>query len=246
MTQAVAAFGRRHLPRGWKHLAFQFVIWFGFLLAYQAARGYADHGPMARINAFGNGLKVIHLESSWNALYELTFQRLVDAHSLLHTAVYFTYWFSEFGVVGIGLLWIYFRHHDAFARVRNTLLLANVIGLVGYVWMPTAPPRMFSTFGFADTQFAGTVELFANPYAAMPSLHAADAIIIGVALALACRRRVVRGLWLLWPAWVAFSVMATANHFWLDCVAGAGVALLAGAVIYAPTLARSRRIANAL
>jgi membrane-associated phospholipid phosphatase len=201
---------------------------------------------MARINAFGNGLRVIHFESNWNALYELTFQRLADTHSLLHNAVYFTYWFSEFGVVGIGLLYIYFRHHETFSRVRNTLLLANLIGLVGYVLMPTAPPRMFSAFGFADTQFAGTVEFFANPYAAMPSLHAADAIIIGAALAFTCRGYVGRALWLLWPAWVAFSVMATANHFWLDCVAGAGVALLAGATIYAPALLRSRRIANPL
>jgi membrane-associated phospholipid phosphatase len=53
-------------------------------------------------------------------------------------------------------------------------------------------------------------------------------------------------LWLIWPIWVAFSVMATANHFWLDCVAGAGVALLAGLTIYGPSLLRSRRIANAL
>jgi membrane-associated phospholipid phosphatase len=240
MTQAVAAFGRRYLPRGWKHLALQFAIWFGFLLAYQAARGFADSGPTAETRAFVDGLRVIRFEQSWNALYELTFQRLADAHYLLHEAVYFTYWFSEFGVLGIGLLYVYFRHHDSFTRVRNIVLLANVIGLVGYVWMPTAPPRYFPDFGFADTQFAGTVSFFANPYAAMPSLHAADALIIGCALALLCRRWPVRVLWALWPGWVVFSVMATANHFWLDCVAGFGVALLAAALLNA------RRIANAL
>jgi membrane-associated phospholipid phosphatase len=91
-----------------------------------------------------------------------------------------------------------------------------------------------------DTEFAGTVSFFANPYAAMPSLHAADALIIGCALAFLCRRWPTRVLWALWPSWVVFSVMATANHFWLDCVAGFGVALLAAATIYA------RRIANAL
>jgi len=61
MTQAVAAFGRRYLPRGWKHLALQFVIWFGFLLAYQAARGLAAHGPAAQARAFTNGFRVIHV-----------------------------------------------------------------------------------------------------------------------------------------------------------------------------------------
>src|SRR4051812_21716445 len=98
MTQAVAAFGRRHLPRGWKHLALQFAIWFGFLIIYQAARGWADRGPepVAKARALANGLRVIHFESSMNALYELTFQRLGAGHLALHDAVYFTYWFSEF------------------------------------------------------------------------------------------------------------------------------------------------------
>src|SRR4051812_43802350 len=217
MTQAVADFGRRYLPRGWKHLALQFVIWFGFLLAYQAARGVADSGPSAERRAFVDGLRVIKFEQSWNALYELTFQRIANAHNFIHASVYFTYWFSEFGVVGIGLLYIYFRHQTSFTRARNTLLLANIIGLVGYVWMPTAPPRFFHSFGFEDTQFAGTVAFFANPYAAMPSLHVADALIIGGALALLCKHWFTRILWALWPAWVAFSVMATANHYWLDC-----------------------------
>jgi hypothetical protein len=37
-------------------------------------------------------------------------------------------------------------------------------------------------------------------------------------------------------------VMATGNHFWLDCVAGVGVALLALAIVYGPTV---RRVATA-
>src|SRR5436190_6425689 len=129
MTEAVASFGRRHLPRGWKHLGLQFAIWFGFLLVYQAARGLADRGPNADTRAWLDGLRVIQFEQSWNALYELTFQRLANAHHLLHEAVYFTYWFSEFGVLGLGLLWIYFVRHDRFNRVRNTVLTANILGL---------------------------------------------------------------------------------------------------------------------
>ena len=38
---AIAAAGRRYLPRGWADLARQLAIWFGFLLAYQLARGFA-------------------------------------------------------------------------------------------------------------------------------------------------------------------------------------------------------------
>ena len=241
---AIAAAGRRYLPRGWADLARQLAIWFGFLLAYQVARGFADRSPA---KAFDDGLRVIGFEQRVSStLWELTFQRLADSSRLLETATSWTYWLSEFGVLGIALGWVYLRRHEHFRRFRNAILLANVFGLVGYVIAPTAPPRMFTDFGFVDTlssfgalnHGSGLIELASNPYAAMPSLHAADALIAGVVLALVTRRWYVKLLWALWPAWVWFSVMATANHFWLDIVAGVGVALVAGAVVYRPPLRR--------
>jgi membrane-associated phospholipid phosphatase len=39
-------------------------------------------------------------------------------------------------------------------------------------------------------------------------------------------------VWLLWPAWVWFAVMATGNHFWLDVLAGIAVALISLAIVY--------------
>ena len=66
----------------------------------------------------------------------------------------------------------------------------------------------------------------------MPSIHAADALIVGITMALIVKSRWVKALWLAWPAWVWFSVMATANHFWLDIAAGVLVALVAGAIVY--------------
>jgi membrane-associated phospholipid phosphatase len=233
----IAAAGRKVLPRGWADLARQLAIWFGFLLVYQAARGIADRNPA---KAFDNGLRVINLERHVHGLVELSFQRFVDSSSFLISAASWTYWNSEFTVVGLALLWVYLRRHEAFIRFRNTILLANVIGLIGYVALPTAPPRMFPDFGFDDTlsQFAslnhgsGLVNFVANPYAAMPSLHAADALIVGVVLCAVCRNWFAKIFWALWPAWVWFSVMATANHFWLDVVAGIFVALIAIAIIY--------------
>ena len=238
MNEAVAAVGRRYLPRGWSHFWLQFAIWFGFLAAYQIVRGLADRDP---VRAFANGLRVIAWEQTHaHHLYELTLQNIADSSKVLETAVAWTYWNSEFTVVGFALLWIYLRRHHAFPRFRNTILLANVIGLVGYVLLPTAPPRLFPYYGFADTLSAfgglnhgsGLVELASNPYAAMPSLHAADALILGITLAYVCRSRIAKALWALWPAWVWFSVMATGNHFWLDVVAGVAVALLALAVVH--------------
>jgi hypothetical protein len=236
MTSVIAA-GRRVLPRGWSHFGLQLAIWFGFLAVYQLARGLAPHDPA---RAFANGLRVIGWEQTHaHRLFELTFQNVAASSRLLELAVSWTYWNSEFTVVCLALLWVYLRRHEAFTRFRNMLLLANVIGLVGYVVAPTAPPRMFPGFGFADTlgdvgglnHGSGLIQLASNPYAAMPSLHAADALIVGVILVSVCRNRFAKVAWALWPAWVWFSVMATANHFWLDVVAGIGVALIAMAII---------------
>jgi membrane-associated phospholipid phosphatase len=241
----LAAVGRRVLPAGWGDLAKQLAIWFGFLFAYQAARGIADRNPP---KAFDNGLKVIGFERHIHGLIELTFQRFVDSSHLLMSLASWTYWNSEFTVVGLALLWVYLRRHEAFIRFRNTILFANVIGLVGYVLLPTAPPRMFPDFGFDDTlsQFAslnhgsGLVSVLGNPYAAMPSLHAADALIVGVVLFAVCRNWFAKVFWAIWPAWVWFSVMATGNHFWLDVAAGVLVALVALGVVYGRPLKRLR------
>jgi membrane-associated phospholipid phosphatase len=237
--------GRRVLPRGWADFGLQLAIWFGFLAAYQVARGIADRNPP---KAFDNGLKVIGIEQRVHGLFELTLQRLVDGSHVLATAASWTYWNSEFTILGLALLWVYLRRNEAFIRFRNTILLANAIGLVGYVLLPTAPPRMFPDFGFSDTlsgfsalnHGSGIIQFAANPYAAMPSLHAADALIVGLVLASVCRSRIAKLLWLLWPLWVWFSVMATGNHFWLDVLGGILVATMAIAIVYGRPLHRLR------
>jgi PAP2 superfamily len=228
-VSTVVAVGRRHLPRGWGDLGRQLAIWFGFAVLYQLARGIADRDPM---RAFSNGQAVVNFELGvTHRLYELTFQNFVDQRHLLQAAVSWTYWLSEFAVVGLAVLWVYLRRHDAFVGFRNSVLLANVLGLVGYVFMPTAPPRLLGV-GFVNQHRDGLVSLAANPYAAMPSLHAADALIVGIVLATLVRHRLAKVVWVLWPAWVWFAVMATGNHFWLDCMAGVGVALIAMAIVY--------------
>jgi membrane-associated phospholipid phosphatase len=236
MTAAIAA-GRRLFPRGYADFGYQLLIWFGFLAAYQVARGVADRDPT---RAFANGWRVIDVEQRLAGLGELTLQGWTQSSRVLETLVSWTYWNSEFTVIGLALLWVYFRRNAAFLRFRNTILLANVLGLIGYVFLPTAPPRLFTSMGFTDTlsQFgglnhgSGLVELASNPYAAMPSLHAADALIVGVILASVVRHPVWKAVWLLWPAWVWFAVMATGNHFWLDVLAGIMLAVISLAIVY--------------
>jgi hypothetical protein len=243
MASLAAAERHQLLPRGWRDLMLQLGIWFGFILAYQIPRGLADRSPAV---AFKNGRGVIDIESRATGLWELTLQSWTQSSHALGLMVSWTYWVSQFGVVGLALLWVYLRRYEHFIRFRNVIILANVLGLVGYALLPTAPPRMFPEFGFVDTLASlGTpnhgsllVEMTANPYAAMPSLHAADSLLVGVVFACLVRPLWLKVLWLLWPAWVWFAVMATANHFWLDILGGILVASIAAAIVYRRPLRR--------
>jgi membrane-associated phospholipid phosphatase len=223
----------RFLPRGWGDFLFQLSLWFGFILAYQIARGIADRGPL---EAFQNGRFVIDAEKALHTYIEVDLQSVITQGDALVHAVNVTYWLSQFPVLGLAMLWIYLFRTDAFPRIRNWVLGTNILALVGYVLMPTAPPRLYPEEGFVDTlaqssvlnHGSGLIQLASNPYAAMPSVHAADALIVGFAMAMLVRSRLARIAWTLWPSWVWFSVMATGNHFWLDIAGGVGLAVVAG------------------
>jgi membrane-associated phospholipid phosphatase len=246
--ERVAALGRRVLPRGWRHFGFQLGIWFGFYFTYLGVRHFVDRDTG---KAFVNGLRVISLEQRvTHHLFELTVERIADSSSLLLTATAWTYWNSEFTVIGLALLWVYLRRHEAFGRFRNTILVANLIGLVGFAVMPTAPPWMFPHLGFVAgvDHSSALLQSLGNSYAAMPSLHAADALIVGWFLFSSSRTLLAKTLWAIWPLWVWFCVIATANHYFLDVLAGIGVAVVALlGTAWAPRLfARARGLGPAI
>jgi membrane-associated phospholipid phosphatase len=236
MTSYAASVSRR-LPRGWVHLLLQVAIWLGFYIAYQVVRGHAGQNAT---KAFIDGRWIISTEQRLHSLVEPHFQRAVEGSGILIRLTSYTYWLSEFAVVGIALLWVYFRHHDRFAALRNTLVAANLLGLLCYALVPTAPPRFFPASGFSDTfalhshftQTSGLLFNVTNQYAAMPSLHSMDAIIVGLTMAYLCRSRVAKVAWLLWAPWVWFTVMSTGNHYWLDVAAGVLLAGIVGAVVH--------------
>lgn len=236
--------GTRAESRSWPtgrsvNLALQAGLWFAFVFGYQLVQAGAGHD---RSRALADGLGVAELERDLvHGLVELRLQDLARDSGALDTFVALTYWSSEFAVVALALLWVYLRRREAFPRFRNTLIVTNVIALIGFYAFPTAPPRRFPSLGFIDTVRSssapghghGLLPLPSNQYAAMPSLHSADALIVGVGLALLVRSRAMKAVWLLWPLAVWFSVLATGNHFWLDIVAGIAVAGIGGLAVAA-------------
>jgi hypothetical protein len=136
------------------------------------------------------------------------------------------------------LAWLYLFRNESFYFVRNTFLVAFGIALVGYTIFPTAPPRFFPEWGFFDavSDFTGvsqdsvTIGKLFNPYAAVPSMHAAFALMISVPLVRLVRWRALRIFWAVYPLLVAFVIVVTANHFIADAVLGAVAAGL-GALV---------------
>jgi membrane-associated phospholipid phosphatase len=102
---------------------------------------------------------------------------------------------------------------------------------VGYTVFPTAPPRFLPEWGFTDTvaNFVGetaenSANVLYNPFAAVPSMHVAFALMIAIPAFMLVRNRVLKALWLAYPFVVTLVVMVTANHYWLDAALGALVA----------------------
>jgi membrane-associated phospholipid phosphatase len=146
----------------------------------------------------------------------------------------FTYFQCQFTIPFAFVIWVYIRRHEAYALLRNSLFATFMLAVPGYIFYPTAPPRLLVSEHFMDPLETATinqqgtlVKLFGNPYAAMPSLHTATAILVGVTGVLVARHLLVRVIWALYPGLVVFSIVATANHFLLDAVAGAAVLAVA-------------------
>ncbi len=107
------------------------------------------------------------------------------------------------------------------------------VAVVGYALHPTAPPRL-SGLGTLDTISGDHVDLnkglvssLYNPFAAVPSMRAGYAVIVGVSLIRHGGHALARARGLVYPAFVVFVIVATGNHFLLDAAAGAAVSGLA-------------------
>lgn len=129
--------------------------------------------------------------------------------------------------LSVGWLAVLYRRADpAFARERRAAVVAFTAALPFFLALPTAPPR--SQDRFVDTMKDRGVDLdhpalvrFYNPIAALPSHHVAFAVVTGIGAAVRARHLSVRVGGLTYIALVALVVVATANHYVIDVLAGA-------------------------
>jgi hypothetical protein len=233
----------RWLPQGWLDALRQLLLFAGAYYAYRLVRGLVD-GQAAL--AFENARTLVDVERTLGLFFEPGLQAWAEGQDWILTAANWMYVNSHFVITTTFLVWLYIARNHAFYYVRNMFMIAMGLALVGYVAFPTAPPRYLPEWGFTDTvaAFVGSAAeqsatVLYNPFAAVPSMHVAFALMIAIPAIKLVRHRALQVLWAIYPVIVTFVVMVTANHFWLDAALGALVAAVsASAASYA--LARAR------
>ena len=232
------------LPQGWGDAGRQLAILAGVDVAYELVRGLADS---ERAVAITHGAQVIQFEQSTHTFFEPSLQALfLPAHWLIDVADQL-YINAQFSIALGFLIWLYLFRNESYYFVRNMFVVAMGLALIGYTLFPTAPPRMFPYHGFIDTitdfsninHDSAIAKIFINPYAAVPSMHCAFALMIGGTGVMVCRHWFSRMLWAFWPPLIAWVVIVTANHYWVDVALGWSVALGAALIAHG-ALARAR------
>jgi membrane-associated phospholipid phosphatase len=219
----------RWLPKGGSDALVQLSLFVMADIMYETVRGVAESNAAV---AFANARTIVEVEQSTGLFFEQGLQAWAMGQRVLIDFANFMYVNSHFVITTTMLVWLYLRHNERFYFVRNMFMVAMGLALVGYVLMPTAPPRFFPELGFVDSiayyvnvkHDSGLVALFFNPYAAVPSMHVAFALMVAVPTMLVVRRRWAKALWAMYPLLITFVVIVTGNHWFMDAVAGAAVA----------------------
>jgi len=234
VSRALARIGAK-LPQGWGDAGRQLGILVLVDTAYELVRGIADG---QRAEAIAHGQQVIDFERSTHTLFEPSVQAfLLPAHWLIDVANQL-YLNAQFSIALGFLVWLYLFRNESYYFVRNMFVASMCLALIGYIGFPTAPPRMFPEHGFVDTivdfsnvnHDSSLAKVFINPYAAVPSMHCAFAMMIGVTGVVVCRNWWSKAWWAFWPVLITWVVIVTANHYWVDAALGWLVALSAYAI----------------
>ncbi|GAC1636105.1 MAG: hypothetical protein NVS4B2_24140 [Chloroflexota bacterium] len=230
-------------PSNWvdtlARLAWQMAIVLGLEQAYEFSRGRIA----ARTDiAFPNAYRVLDLEWRHHLFVEQRIEHFFLHFRMAMNLVDLFYVVAHVAVTIGVLVYLYVRRYEHFCFARNLLMVTTGLALISFYLFPTAPPRMFYNYGFVDpAQFHNFVSWGGaqpdsytyNPYAAMPSVHVAYALIVSWALFLAERRVIVRFMALVYPGVMAAAVIISGNHWVLDVVGAFATVAVAGILVSA-------------
>jgi hypothetical protein len=202
------------------------------------------------ITAFANARHIMNAEKALHLYIEPWVQAKISHISVLLSFFNSFYLYAHLTVLLCCLAWVYVKRNEVFAFFRNWFLVMNGFAMICFAALPTAPPRLLPTSGMVDTLYllspanfqSGPVSLFANPFAAVPSLHIGYAVFVSMTVLLLARGRAARAFAVGYPLLVMLGVIVTGNHFLFDVLAGA----VTTAAAYLVTLAASTQATGEL
>ncbi|MCO5315185.1 MAG: phosphatase PAP2 family protein [Solirubrobacterales bacterium] len=146
------------------------------------------------------------------------------------------FWFAQPYLV---LIWILIRHNDRFPQSARQMAAVFDIGCAAYFLVPTAPPWWASENGYTEEEVRRVMIEFgeriwgpvwtrafgllaSNPWAAMPSLHFATALMAAILLSDA-GGRTEKVLGWGYAGSLGFALVYLGEHYVTDLLAGAAV-----------------------
>ncbi|MEZ0064691.1 cbb3-type cytochrome oxidase subunit 3 [Streptacidiphilus sp. MAP12-20] len=186
--------------------------------------------PEMEARAQHNAHDIWALEQTLHIAVERSVNHAFDSVAWLITGLNYDYATLHFIVTIAVLVWLFRGHSGRYAAARLSLFVTTGFALFGYYFYPLAPPRLMLDGGFIDTvakhhtwgsMASGDMAHVSNQFAAMPSMHIGWSLWCGVTIFFLAKRRWVRVLGVLYPLSTVVVIVATANHFFMDAIAGA-------------------------
>ncbi|MCX4581962.1 phosphatase PAP2 family protein [Streptomyces sp. NBC_01481] len=243
----------RHRPRWWTELTLLAVVYAAYSAGRLLARGDVN-------TAVDHGMAILRAEKALLLNAEHPLNRLFTDTPALGIPADFAYASLHYLVTPVILVWLFRRRPARYRAARTWLMLSTLLGLVGFTLVPTCPPRLLDAGqGFVDTMaqyssygwWGGEASAprgmgaMTNQYAAMPSLHVGWALWCGVMLWRHGRTPLMKALGVAYPLLTTLVVMGTANHYFLDAVAGCAV-MGVGVLLTRPALRLADRVRTRL
>ena len=183
--------------------------------------------------ALANAVSIIHFERVLGIAWEGAVQSTVAGSRLLQDLANAIYIYGHWPVLIVAGVLLYRYRREHYYTLRNACLITGLLGLFVFALFPVAPPRL-TDLPLIDTVTKGASgyrqilpPALVNQYAAMPSFHAGWNLAVGIVVFRATDHWALRLFAIVMPVAMAFAVVATANHFVIDVIAGVTLVLLA-------------------
>ena len=180
---------------GWQHAVATFSRELALVLGLYTIWILAGRLSVVRVDeGLANGRWVYHAQQTLHLPTEVHLQDWLIDHSWVARFTNGYYAIVHAPAMMITLLWLFFTYSDKYPHWRTVLAITTFACLV-IQFVPVAPPRMYTQFGFVDVArlfdqsvYGPIGQGISDQLSAMPSVHVA------------------------WALWVAVVVIAAAHH----------------------------------